>query len=166
MQKLPFNLKKDGKFNLLKIGLNFGDKANDGEEEFYPEQICSLILKKIKMDAEFYLSKKIGRNILIKNCVISVPAYFNQKQREATYNSAKIIGLEVKTMINEPTAASLAYAYGSLENANKKIVVIDFGGGTLDITLLNYKKDANAVYCDVKFTYGNTNFGGKILIMF
>ena len=64
-------------------------------------------------------------------------------------------------MINEPTAASLAYAYGSLENANKKIVVIDFGGGTLDITLLNYKKDENAIYCDVKFTYGNTSFGGE-----
>ena len=64
-------------------------------------------------------------------------------------------------MINEPTAASLAYANFSLENAEKKIVVIDFGGGTLDITLLNYKKDSKKIYCDVQFTYGNTNFGGE-----
>ena len=123
--------------------------------------MCSFILKKIKTDAEFYLSKKIGKKVEINNCVITVPAYFNQKQREETENSAKIIGLDVKTMINEPTAASLAYANFSLENAEKKLVVIDFGGGTLDITLLNYKKDANAVYCDVKFTYGNTSFGGE-----
>ena len=118
MQKLPFIIKKDNTFNLLKILLKFGNENND-EEEFYPEQICSLILKRIKTDAEFYLSKKIGKKIEINNCVITVPAYFNQKQREETENSAKIIGLEVKTMINEPTAASLAYANFSLENAKK-----------------------------------------------
>jgi molecular chaperone DnaK (HSP70) len=105
--------------------------------------------------------KKIGKDINIKNCVLTVPAYFNQKQREATINSAKIIGLDVRTMVNEPTAASLAYAYNSLENADKKIVVIDLGGGTLDITLLRYRKDKEAIYCDIKFTYGNTNFGGE-----
>ena len=112
-------------------------------------------------DSEFYLSNKIGKDIKIKNAVITVPAYFNQKQREATLNSAKILGLNVKTMINEPTAASLAYAYKSLENNDKKIIVIDFGGGTLDITLLRFKRDKDAIYCDVKFTYGNTNFGGE-----
>ena len=156
-EKLPFNLKKDDKFNSLKIGLNFGKE----EEEFYPEQICALILKKIVNDSEFYISKKIGKDTKIKNVIITVPAYFNQKQREATLNSAKIIGLNVKTMINEPTAASLAYAYKSLENTDKNIVVIDFGGGTLDITLLRFRKDKDAIYCDVKFTYGNTNFGGE-----
>ena len=155
-EKLPFNLKKDDKFNSLKIDLNFGK-----EEEFYPEQICALILKKIVNDSEFYISKKIGKDTKIKDVVITVPAYFNQKQREATLNSAKIIGLNVKTMINEPTAPSLAYAYKSLENTDKNIVVIDFGGGTLDITLLRFKKDKDAIYCDVKFTYGNTNFGGE-----
>ena len=160
MQKLPFIIKKDNSFNLLKILLKFSNEV-DNEEEFYPEQMCSLILKKIKTDAEFYLSKKIGKKVEINNCVITVPAYFNQKQREETENSAKIIGLDVKTMINEPTAASLAYANFSLENAEKKIVVIDFGGGTLDITLLNYKKDSKKIYCDVQFTYGNTNFGGE-----
>ena len=156
-KKLPFNLKKDEKFNLLKIELYL----DNVKEEFYPEQLSSLILKKIVEDSEFYLSKKIGKNIKIKDCVITVPAYFNQKQRESTYNSAEILGLNVITMINEPTAASLAYAYKSLENAEKNIVVIDFGGGTLDITLLEYKKDNESIYCKVKFTHGDTSFGGE-----
>ena len=160
-KKLPFPLKKDEKFNLLKICLNFMDKENREEEEFFPEQIYALILKKLVKDSEFYLTKKIGKKITIKNSVITVPAYFNQKQREATKYSAEILGLKVQTMINEPTAASLAYAIKSLENVEKKIIVIDFGGGTLDITLLRYRKDENAVYCDVKFTYGDTNFGGE-----
>ena len=155
--KLPFNLKKDEKFNLLKIELDF----DNVKEEFYPEQLSSLILKKILEDSEFYLSKKIGKNIKIKDCVITVPAYFNQKQRESTYNAAEILGLNVITLINEPTAASLAYAYKSLENVEKNIVVIDFGGGTLDITLLEYKKDNESIYCKVKFTHGDTSFGGE-----
>ena len=190
-KKLPFNLKSDDKYNLLKIETKFEEDNEDENEndniyieEFYPEQICALILKKIVNDAEFYLSKKLLKNykiidnkdgniineleknkekkIEIKNAVITVPAYFNQKQREATLNAAKIIGLNVKTMINEPTAASLAYAYRSFKNdENKKIIVIDFGGGTLDITLLRYVKNKDGVYCDVKFTYGDTHFGGE-----
>ena len=156
-KKLPFQLKRDERFNLLKIVLNF----NGIEEEFYPEQLCALILKKIVEDSEFYLSKKIGRDIKIKKCVITVPAYFNQKQRESTFNSAKIIGLEVKTMINEPTSATIAYAYKYFKNVDKKLIVIDFGGGTLDITLLKYRKDNSGNYCDVKFAYGDPNFGGE-----
>ena len=163
MQKLSFSLKKDENYNLLKICLNFdyGKTKGNNEEEFYPEQISALILRKIIKDSEFYLSKRIGKEIKINNCVITVPAYFNQKQRESTYNSAKIIGLNVKTMINEPTAACLAYAFQSLENSDKKMIVIDFGGGTLDITQLRYRKDKDSIYCDVKFTYGNSNFGGE-----
>ena len=134
---------------------------NNNKEEFYPEQLSALILKKILDDSEFYLSKKIGKDIKIKDCVITVPAYFNQKQRESTYNSAEILGLNVKAMINEPTAASLAYAHKSLENAEKNIVVIDFGGGTLDITLLEYEKNSQEIYCKVKFTHGDTSFGGE-----
>ena len=166
IKKLPFSVKKEQYYNLLKIVIDFGSSNNNeihinNDEEFYPEQICALLLKKIVKDSEFYLTKKIGKEIKIKNAVITVPAYFNQKQRESTANSAKIIGLNLKTMINEPTAASLAYAFRSLENTDKNIIVIDFGGGTLDITLLRYKKDKDAIYCDVKFTYGNTNFGGE-----
>ena len=150
MSSLPFKLKKDDETNSLKIKLDFhevekneniDDKSsnskklktkkteeeiNEEKEDFYPEEICALILKKIIQDSEFYLFKKIGREIKIKNCVITVPAYFNQKQREATLNSAKIVGLNVKTMINEPTAASLAYGFNSKGNDDKKIIVIDF----------------------------------------
>ena len=166
MKKLPFRLKKDKNFNLLLIELNFDDTSKNvislnTEEYFYPEQMSALILKKIVKDSEFYLSNKIGRDIKINRAVITVPAYFNQKQRESTLNSANIIGLKVETLINEPTAASLAYAYQSLKNEDKQIIVIDFGGGTLDITLLRYKRDKEGIYCDVKFTYGNTKFGGE-----
>ena len=137
---------------------NFGNNP----VEFYPEQISSLILKKIVKDSEFYLSKKLKKEIKIKKAVITVPAYFNQKQREATYQAAEIAGLEVKRMINEPTAASLAYEYKTLEDTiNKQILVLDFGGGTLDLTLLQLsKKKENEIYFDIKFSYGNTNFGG------
>ena len=137
------------------------EELKEIKEEFYPEQICSLILKKILKDSEFYLSKKIGKKIKINNCVLTVPAYFNQKQREATLNSAKIIGLEVKTMINEPTAASLVNTYKILGNVNKHLIVIDFGGGTLDITLLKFLKDENGIYSNILKTYGNTHFGGE-----
>ena len=166
-KSLPFKLIKDDKFNFLKILLDFNDvteqeeEGKKSEEAFYPEQISSLILKKIIKDSEFYLSEKIGKEIKIKNAVITVPAYFNQKQREATLNSAKMMGLNVKRMINEPTAASLAYAQNSKENSEKNLVVIDFGGGTLDITLLKFKKDIDVIYCDIKFAYGNSYFGGE-----
>ena len=183
INSLSFKLKNHQETNLLQIELDFNeeDESTDGkskkekrrktqeeiakeEEEkryFFPEQICALILKKIVKDSEFYLSKKIGKEIQIKNCIITVPAYFNQKQREATLNSAKIIGLNVKTMINEPTSASLAYGYNNKGNAEKEIIVIDFGGGTLDITLLKYTKNEEGIYCNVLSTYGDTNFGGE-----
>ena len=91
-------------------------------------------------DSEYYLSKKLNKEIKIKNAVITVPAYFNQKQREATIQAAEIIGIVVKRMINEPTAASLAYGINSSENDKKLITVLDFGGGTLDLTLLQFKE--------------------------
>ena len=94
-----------------------------------------MILKKIVQDAEYYLSKRIGKYIKINKAVVTVPAYFNQKQREATKQASEIINLKIERMINEPTAASLAYGYKTIENNNKYIIVIDFGGGTLDITL-------------------------------
>ena len=118
-------------------------------------------MKKIIEDSEFYLSKKIGKDIKIKKCVITLPAYFNQNQRESTINSAKIIGLDVKTMINEPTSATLVYAKEYFKNTNKRIIVIDFGGGTLDITLLVYGRNDNGNFFDVKFAYGDSNFGGE-----
>ena len=155
---LPFEVRQDYEFDQLKININFKDEGN---KRFYPEQISSLILKKIITDSEYYLQRLLNKHITIKNAVITVPAYFNQKQREATYQAAQIIKLNVKRMINEPTAASLAYGYKSIGNKNKLITVLDFGGGTLDLTLLQFIKNQNNVYCDIKFSYGNTHFGGE-----
>jgi len=153
----PFDIIQ--KNNKLKIKVEFN---NDQFKEFYPEQISAMILKKIIEDSEYYLTEKIGKEIKINKAVITVPAYFNQKQREATKQAAEIINLEVVKMINEPTAASLVYAYESIDNKIKKyITVIDFGGGTLDITLLQFLKNEKGTYCDIKFTYGDTHFGGE-----
>ena len=127
---LPFDIKQDDELNHLKINVNFNNPEIK-PKEYYPEQISALILKKLINDSEYYLSKKLNKEITIKNAVITVPAYFNQKQREATYQAAEIAGLNVKRMINEPTAASLAYAINSLENDKKLITVLDFVGGTL-----------------------------------
>ena len=154
---LPFTINKDNDLDQLKISINFGKKKKD----FYPEQISALILKKLIEDSEFYLSKKLKKKIKIKNAVITVPAYFNQKQREATYQAAEMINLNIKRMINEPTAASLAYGYQSLENNQKLITVLDFGGGTLDLTLLQFTKNEIGIYCDIKFSFGDTHFGGE-----
>ena len=147
---LPFKIIKDNKEIIEEI-----------IEEYYPEQISGMLLNKLKIDSEYYLSKKIGKTIKINKAVITVPAYFNQEQRESTKQAAEIIDLEVVRMINEPTSASLAYGYEKEENEEKKyIIVIDFGGGTLDITLLNFNKSGNGIYCDIKSSYGDTHFGG------
>jgi molecular chaperone DnaK (HSP70) len=140
---LPFDVRQDDELNQLKININF---KKEGNKIFYPEQISALILKKIITDSEYYLQRLLNKNIIIKNAVITVPAYFNQKQREATYQAAKIINLNVKRMINEPTAASLAYGYKTIGNNNKLITVLDFGGGTLDLTLLQFVKNQNILF--------------------
>ena len=154
---LNYEIIEDKEFNSLKIKIKLDDNS---EIYYYPEQICALILKQIVSDSECYLTNKIGKNIKIKNVVITIPSNFNQKQRRATKNAALIAGLNVKGMINEPTAACLAYSYESLENKKNYIVVIDFGGGTLDLTLIKFEKDERGNYCVVKFTHGNSNFGG------
>ena len=159
---LPFDLEEDKDLNQLKININFKTSGkNLNVKEYYPEQVAALILKKLIKDSEYYLAKKLNKEIKIKDVVITVPAYFNQKQREATYQAAKIINLDVKRMINEPTAASLAYGYKEIENNEKLITVLDFGGGTLDLTLLKFMKCGNNIYYDVKFSFGDTHFGGE-----
>ena len=164
IEDLPFTLIEDKTFKKVKIEMIFiNDDDNSIKEikEYFPEQISAIILKKILKDSEYYLSKKIGKDIKIKRAVITVPAYFNQNQREATEQAAQIINLKIERMINEPTAASLAYGYKTLENYQKLIVVIDFGGGTLDITLLIFMKNKNGIYYDVKYSFGNTSLGGE-----
>ena len=152
-KSLLFKLEKDINYNLLKIRVK--------ENVYYPEQIIAMILKKIIKDSEYYLSKKLKKNIKIKNAIITTPAYFNNNQRKSILNAANIINLKVKRIINEPTAASLAYLYKNLMNVEKTIIVLDFGGGTFDITLLYLRQSNKSSYCDIKYTGGDPNFGGE-----
>ncbi|MGH8017385.1 MAG: molecular chaperone DnaK [Opitutaceae bacterium] len=122
--------------------------AGDKTEQFSPQQIASFVLAKLKADAEKYLGETITQ------AVITVPAYFNDSQRQATKDAGKIAGLEVLRIINEPTAASLAY--GLEKKKDEKIAVFDLGGGTFDISILEI---GDGVF-EVKATNGDTHLGG------
>ena len=126
-----------------------GDAAvKVGDKTFSPPEISSMILQKMKADAEAYLGEKITQ------AVITVPAYFNDSQRQATKDAGRIAGLEVLRIVNEPTAASLAY--GLDKKKNETIAVYDFGGGTFDISILEI---GDGVF-EVKATNGDTHLGG------
>lgn len=118
------------------------------DKEYSPPEVSSMILRKLKEDAESYLGEKVTQ------AIITVPAYFNDSQRQATKDAGKIAGLEVLRIINEPTAASLAY--GLDKKKNEKIAVYDLGGGTFDISILEI---GDGVF-EVKSTNGNTHLGG------
>ena len=152
-KNLDFKIKEDDNFDLLKIQVF--------DREYYPEQISAMILKKIIYDSEHYLSLLLGKKIKIKNSVITVPAYFNEKQRNSLLNAANIINLNVKKILDEPTAASLTYLYKNKMNIEKTIIVIDFGGGTFDITLLYLRQTKETSYVDILCTGGDSNFGGE-----
>jgi len=129
-----------------KMGTDFKYKIYG--KEYSPQQISAYILQKIKKDAESFLGEEV------KKAVITVPAYFNDNQRQATKDAGKIAGLDVVRIINEPTAASLAF--GLNKEGEHKILVYDFGGGTLDVTILEF---GDGVF-EVKSTSGDTQLGG------
>lgn len=136
---MPFEIVKKGDGLAVKMG----------DKEHTPEEVSAMILSKIKADAENYLGEKVTE------AVITVPAYFNDSQRQATKDAGKIAGLEVKRIINEPTAAALAY--GLDKGKEEKIVVFDLGGGTFDVSVLEL---GDGVF-EVKSTNGDTHLGGE-----
>ena len=130
-----------------KMGSKF--KYNVFGKQYTPEQISAFILQKIKKDAEEFLGEKIDK------VVITVPAYFDDDQRQATKDAGKIAGLDVIRIVNEPTAASLAYGLDKKEGEHR-ILVFDLGGGTLDVTIMEF---GDGVF-EVKSTSGDTQLGG------
>jgi len=135
---LPYEIIKSGE----------GVKVKMGDKEYTPQEVSAMILQKLKADAEEKLGEKITE------AVITVPAYFNDAQRQATKDAGKIAGLDVKRIINEPTAAALAYGFN--KKKEEKIIVYDLGGGTFDVSVLEVGDDT----IEVKATNGDTHLGG------
>jgi len=125
-------------------------KVKMGDKEYSSEEVSAMILGKLKSDAEAFLGDKVTE------AVITVPAYFDDSQRQATKDAGKIAGLEVKRIINEPTAAALAYGLDKADKADEKIAVYDLGGGTFDVSILEL---GDGVF-EVKSTNGDTHLGG------
>ena len=140
VKAIPFETRKSA---------NGGIEVKFGEEWKRPEEISAMILQKIKADVEARIGAKVTE------AVITVPAYFNDAQRQATKDAGKIAGLDVKRIINEPTAAALAYGFN--KKKDEKIAVFDFGGGTFDVSILEVSEDT----IEVKSTDGDAHLGGK-----
>ena len=141
-KRVPYTIRRD------EVG-NIKVQCPRLERDFAPEEISAMILRKLTAEAERYLGEAIT------GAVITVPAYFNDAQRQATRDAGRIAGLEIKRIMNEPTAAALAY--GLDNQANQMIMVFDLGGGTFDISLL---KVGNGVF-EVRATSGDTQLGGN-----
>ncbi len=141
--RVPYTI-KSGRNDLVEVEM--------GGKEYTPQEISAFILQKLKADAEAYLGETVTE------AVITVPAYFNDAQRQATKDAGKIAGLDVKRIINEPTAAALAY--GIDKKKNEKIAVYDLGGGTFDITILELGSHEGEASFEVLATNGDTHLGG------
>ena len=142
--KLPYTIKDHGADVRVEV------QENGSAKEYSPQEISAFILQKMKKTAEDYLGETVTE------AVITVPAYFNDAQRQATKDAGKIAGLDVKRIINEPTAASLAFGFNKDQKSEKTIAVYDLGGGTFDISILEL---GDGVF-EVKSTNGNTHLGG------
>lgn len=138
LKVLPYKIVQDG----------VGVKVKMGDKDYTPQEISAMTLQKLKADAEDRLGEKI------EEAVITVPAYFDDAQRQATKDAGKIAGFKVRRIINEPTAAALAYGFN--KKKNEKLVVYDLGGGTFDISVLEVGDDT----VEVKATSGDTHLGG------
>jgi heat shock protein 1/8 len=149
MKHWPFSVINDG--NKPKIKVEFKHET----KTFSPEEISSMVLVKMKEIAEAFLGKKVS------DAVITVPAYFNDSQRQATKDAGAIAGLNVLRIINEPTAAAIAYGLDKKESSagrEKHILIFDLGGGTFDVSILNIE----AGIFEVKATAGDTHLGGEV----
>ncbi len=143
------DLNPENTISAIKRKMGTREKVSIFGKEYTPQQISAFILQKIKKDAEAYLGEPVSK------AVITVPAYFDNDQRQATKDAGEIAGLEVVRLVNEPTAASFAYSVDK-KDESLKILVFDFGGGTLDVTIMDY---GGGVF-EVKSTSGDTNLGG------
>ncbi len=141
---VPYRITKDS---------SGGVRVSVQDKEYSPPEISAAVLQKMKQTAEDYLGESVSE------AVITTPAYFNDAQRQATKDAGRIAGLEVKRIVNEPTAASLAYGFGKDEKKDERIAVYDLGGGTFDISILEL---GEGVF-EVKSTHGDTHLGGDNL---
>jgi L1 cell adhesion molecule like protein len=146
LEVYPFEIEPD-KENNIKIVI----KVNEETKKFSPEEISSKILKKLKKDAEVYLGKEVEK------AIITVPANFTENQRKSTIKAAELAGLNVLKTINEPTAAAVAYSFENKSEKERIICVFDFGGGTLDITILKNQ----GMKLNIISTLGDPHLGGQ-----
>jgi L1 cell adhesion molecule like protein len=146
LKHYPFTVKDDGK-NRPQIEIEFKGET----KQFYPEEISAMVLQKMRSIAESYLGETVT------DAVVTVPAYFNDAQRQATKDAGRIAGLNVLRIINEPTAAALAYGLDKQKGAEQKVLIFDLGGGTFDVSLLTIDEGV----FEVKATAGDTHLGGE-----
>ena len=147
MKRWPFKVVKDENSDRPIIVVDYMNE----KKKFFAEEISAMILQKLKQIADDYLKYNV------ENAIITVPAYFNDSQRQATKDAGRIAGLNVLRIINEPTAAAIAYQLDNQENNDKNILVFDLGGGTFDVSILNVCDGA----LEVRATNGNTHLGGE-----
>jgi L1 cell adhesion molecule like protein len=146
MKHFPYDVVDDGK-GRPKIVV----ETKDGQKQFYPEEVSAMVLQKMKAIAEAYLGQSV------RDAVVTVPAYFNDSQRQATKDAGTIAGLNVIRIINEPTAAALAYGLDKKSAGEQNVLIFDLGGGTFDVSLLTLD---DGVF-EVRATAGNAHLGGE-----